>query len=108
MMNTDFTHIWQECIVPIISFILLSHLELSRIPKHPIFKDVCCVYRRRVISVLHCILYSTFSNRFDSPVAEERLWVCGPLWTVLAEVVTTRANDSGYLCIDDFLAFLVS
>ena len=61
-----------------------------------------------MFTVLHRPLYTRFPNGLDRPVAEKRLWVTDPIFAVLAVAVAARTNDSGYLGIEYFFAFLVS
>jgi hypothetical protein len=100
-------HLRRQCIPPIFPFIPRRHLELPRVSKNPIFHHVSRIYRRRVLSTLHRPLYPAFLNRLGGPVAEKRLWVCYPDSTVLTVIVATRANDVGYLGIDNLFVFLV-
>ena len=96
-----------ERILPIFSFIPRRHPVLSRIPKDPILQHIDGIYRRRVLSILHCTFYPAFSNRFGRPVAEERLRVCDPERTVLTVIVATRANDVENFSVDNIFVFLV-
>ena len=59
-----------------------------------------------MLSILHRPLYTAFPNRLDRPVTEKGLRVSDPVFAVVAVVVPTKADDGGYLCVDDF-AFLV-